>query len=74
MINKLFSKDSIVKMIIMILLALITYAQYFIVIPLTRKVSGNEAKIYNIELKIEKYQIRTSMMFTDILKKLEKFQ
>ena len=72
--GKVFEKGGFVRIIIVILLVLVSYAQYFIVIPLIESVRDNERNIYEIELKIEKYQIRNVLLFEDILRRFDDFQ
>jgi len=63
--------DNIVKLIIVILMTFITYAQYFLVIPNTKSIVDNKKQIYELRLKVEKYQVTNSIIFKNIINRLD---
>jgi len=71
-ISRLVNNDNFWKLIIVILLVLITYAQYFLIIPIKAEVVENKRRIYETILLVEKYQARNNVMFENIMSKLDK--
>lgn len=63
--------DNIIKFIIVVLISFITYAQYFLVIPNRADISYNKRQIYELRLQIEKYQTTNSIIFKNIMDRLE---
>lgn len=63
--------DSIVKFIIVVLIACITYAQYFLVIPNRADIRENKRQIYELKLQVEKYQVRNNVMFEKLTFRIE---
>lgn len=63
--------DNIVKFIIVVLIAFITYAQYFLVIPNRADINENRKQIYELSLQVEKYQATNLIVFDNIIDRLE---
>jgi len=63
--------DNIVKLIIVILMTFITYVQYFLVIPNTKSIADNKKQIYELRLKVEEYQVTNSIIFKNIINRLD---
>jgi len=63
--------DNIVKLIIVVLISFVTYAQYFLVIPNRADIAGNKKQIYELRLQVEKYQAANSIIFKSIIDRIE---